>query len=348
MATGKQTKNGKAFEYACAYVLWNKYSEYSQVFLQESPQLATARNAFQGLEAESRQRYLKGAEAAVKVLHELEPRLSKRMSPMTICLQADSAGIAGDVRDVICMRAKDGWEIGLSCKHNHDAVKHSRLSDKIDFGEEWFGHKCSSVYFDRVGAVFGTLRKLMAESVVPPLWNDIPDKAATCYIPVLEAFLDEVRRLDKAYPEEIPASLVKYLIGRNDFYKIVMDENKGYTKVEVFNMNGTLNKSDGNRKPRLDSCKITLPTRFYWMGFKEDSNNTVLIVCDKGWNISFRIHNANSKVEPSLKFDVTLEAVPNSIVAFWEIWKSLDDVSEQPWEDQWVAENGVYGTGKKR
>ncbi|RPD37239.1 HaeIII family restriction endonuclease, partial [Candidatus Liberibacter solanacearum] len=31
---------------------------------------------------------------------------------------------------------------------------------------------------------------------------------------------------------------------------------------------------------------------------------------DGGWNISFRLHNASSKVEPSLKFDIQLVKTP--------------------------------------
>ena len=41
------------------------------------------------------------------------------------------------------------WEIGLNIKHNHDAVKHSRLSHKIDFGAEWFEKPCSQNYWQK-------------------------------------------------------------------------------------------------------------------------------------------------------------------------------------------------------
>lgn len=34
---------------------------------------------------------------------------------------------------------------------------------------------------------------------------------------------------------------------------------------------------------------------------------------DNGWQISFRIHNASSKVEPSLKFDVELIGQPTGL-----------------------------------
>ena len=47
----------------------------------------------------------------------------------------DNRGEAGDVRDIIISRVLHKWEIGLSAKNNHSAVKHSRLSDTIDFGK---------------------------------------------------------------------------------------------------------------------------------------------------------------------------------------------------------------------
>ena len=50
------------------------------------------------------------------------------------------------------------------------------------------------------------------------------------------------------------------------------------------------------------------------------SDNKVTIVCDEGWTLTMRIHNASSKIEPSLKFDVQLISVPNSIHIQVEPW----------------------------
>ena len=47
---------------------------------------------------------------------------------LTLFLQPDSKGEEGDVRDLIVVRSNIQWEIGLSLKHNHFAVKHSRLA----------------------------------------------------------------------------------------------------------------------------------------------------------------------------------------------------------------------------
>jgi len=53
---------------------------------------------------------------------------------------------------------------------------------------------------------------------------------------------------------------------------------------------------------------------------KTGSDNTLHVVCDEGWSISMRIHNAESQVIPSLKFDVQLISVPHSIVSQVAAW----------------------------
>ena len=39
----------------------------------------------------------------------------------------------------------------------------------------------------------------------------------------------------------------------------------------------------------------------------------LLVTLDEGWQISFRIHNASSRIEPSLKFDINLVSAPHSL-----------------------------------
>ncbi|QMV47058.1 HaeIII family restriction endonuclease [Wolbachia pipientis] len=63
----------------------------------------------------------------------------------SILLQDDGVGIQGDVRDIVIEVPKG--QIGISAKYNHAAIKHSRLSDKIDFGKEWTDHPCGEKYF---------------------------------------------------------------------------------------------------------------------------------------------------------------------------------------------------------
>lgn len=322
---GKQTEIGKAFEYACAYVVSVLCERNTEVRLVDSPQLITAKNAFHKLADDERKKYIQAAKAAFKIISRLEPMLFNISEPLYISLQADSQGIQGDVRDVLCAKGTD-WEIGLSCKHNHEAVKHSRLSANIDFGNIWFGIPCSLKYKHEVSKIFQPLAEIRERSKKigrPVLWSEVENKEEFCYKPLLEAFMNELKRLDKQYPKEIPALLIKYLIGKNDFYKVIMDDSNQFTKVESFNINDSLNRPCGSRRPLVPIPHMKLPTKFYEVGFKDGSKNTIVVVCDEGWNVSMRIHNASSKVEPSLKFDVQLISTPNAILTQIEPWEKI-------------------------
>lgn len=320
-----QTSNGKAFEYACVDALYRKLSSDQEVVIEESPQMETARGFFNDAVGELKENITKAADAAARVILRLEPQLtySGNNTPLYLALQTDSKGQEGDVRDVLCIRTQNGWEVGFSCKHNHHAVKHSRLSGTIDFGKDWFDIPCSYQYFIEAGRLFGELGEMRDASKVaeePILWSHIEDKANRYYKPVLYAFMDELKRLDEANPKVIPERLIRYLIGRNDFYKVIADEKGNFTRVEAVNINGTLNKKAGNNAPLVKVPLLKLPDQIYHIGFKPGSDNTIQIVCNEGWEISMRIHNASSKVEPSLKFDVNLISLPGSIYAQVEPW----------------------------
>lgn len=327
----KQTENGKAFEYACALAIFNKYKHKQPVLFQESPQIRTAKKFYDLATEEERRNYYLAARAAIKFIERFEPKLKDHDGdvPLILALQTDSQGEQGDVRDVLCIRKKDGWQIGLSCKHNHHAVKHSRLSATIDFGEEWFGKHCSKTYFDEIVPIFNELRRMRDESNKTKLWKDIDNKSEKYYVPVLQSFMKELKALDKQYPREIPGLLIRYLIGRYDFYKVITNDSGRFTRVEIINIFGTLNKDSNEHEASIKVPVLRLPKKFYHIGFKENSNTTIEVVCDNGWNVSMRLHNASSKVEPSLKFDVNLIALPNSVYASDEYWDDLYACNEE-------------------
>lgn len=321
---GIQTANGKAFEYACLLAIYDALSGNEDVTIEDSPQMRTARNLFNGMHADIQYELMRAANAAARVIIRLEPQLQfpQNNIPLYLSIQTDAQGMAGDVRDVLCIRRQNHWQIGLSCKHNHHAVKHSRLSDTIDFGLEWFDIPCSRQYFYEVVPLFTELRRMRdnaRENDTFAYWADIPDKAERYYKPVLQAFLDELNRLAISHPE-VPGAMVQYLIGRYDFYKVITDDRHETTRVEAINIAGTLNRPSGQHHSIVDISRLRLPTRFYHTGFKPGSDNTVEVVCDEGWTISMRIHNASSKIEPSLKFDVNLISLPGSIHAQVEPW----------------------------
>ncbi|MEH7379110.1 HaeIII family restriction endonuclease [Bacillus sp. JJ1533] len=308
MAT--QTKNGKALEFAFLQILDQTLSRQTNVMVIDSPQLQTAQNAYLSFPNTSQQSMSAGASAGINTILQLEPRLIHGNGTLQLSIQPDSAGQAGDVRDVIGVRSTEGWEIGISCKNNHAALKHSRLSSTIDIGNSWFGYNSTADYFHYVVPIFNELNDLRSHNV---LWSEIPDKANRYYVPVLNALIEELWRLNSIYPGQIPQRLLEYLLGRFDFYKAIVKPGKRTTEIQGFNLQGTLNQSAHGVRPTLRMPHLKLPTRFYDIHFKPGSDNTILIVCDEGWTISARVHNASSRVEPSLKLDVQLVGLPPTI-----------------------------------
>lgn len=217
------TQTGKAFEYACLISLYNRYSKLNiNVQIVDTPQLNTAKNYFYNLPKGKQNDYIKAGVAGVKIIDLLEPKLqfSNPSSTLELTLQTDKQGQKGDVRDVLCIRNdKQYWSIGLSCKHNHFALKHPRLSPTIDFGKDWLGHPCSEQYFADVNNVFDPLLPYINSKT---LWDKANvDKVNDVYKPLLIAFMNEFKRIYTRHTTDVPKSLVKYLIGENDFYKVI-------------------------------------------------------------------------------------------------------------------------------
>ena len=57
------------------------------------------------------------------------------------------------------------------------------------------------------------------------------------------------------------------------------------------------------------------------LDFASGKLNTIELCMDGGWQFSFRIHNASTYVETSLKFDIQIVGMPTAIITinyFWE------------------------------
>lgn len=143
----------------------------------------TAKECFESLPEEKQADMLSAASSAYYTLIKLEPNLTidRPEDAVRISIQGDSKGIAGDVRDIVIQRERDAWEIGLSCKHNHSAVKHSRLSDTIDFGKEWLGFPCSDEYWAAVKPLFQELREIRESSGKTAVWGGRTKPKDTTY-----------------------------------------------------------------------------------------------------------------------------------------------------------------------
>lgn len=248
----------------------------------------------------------------------MEPRITELSDdPIELLIQSDTNGVTGDVRDILIIRHAIAWEIGLSLKHNHFAVKHSRLSYRLDFGKSWYSVPCSDTYWKAVTPVFEYLSK---ERSLGTKFYDLPDKDNDVYVPILKAFIDEISLQSKLHPD-VPAKMVEYLLGKNDFYKVISIDKERLTRIQGFNMHGTLNLPSKVKRAEIEVPIVSLPSRIVHIGFVPNRNNTVEIYMDGGWQFSFRIHNASSLVEPSLKFDIQIVGMPTTILTINCIWK---------------------------
>lgn len=313
----KSNDQGRAYEYAWIKTLYKSLNELRKTRIVDNFSLIANEKSWSAVDDDMKEIFMVSAEAAIDVILELEPRLAEEGSDeLTLEFQKDGKGAKGDVRDIVIKRESIKWEIGLSIKHNHDAVKHSRLSHKLDFGKEWFEMPCSDAYWEAVDSVFDMLK---VEKTKGTRWSEINDKEHRVYIPLLQAFIDEVKR---AYKEDrnMPRKMIEYLIGVEDYYKIASRDNKRLTLIHTFNMHNTLNKPAKNKISAITVPVVELPTRLVELEFKPESDNTIEMYLDNGWQLSFRIHNASTKVEPSLKFDVQFIGMPTSILSIECKW----------------------------
>ena len=99
----------------------------------------------------------------------------------------------------------------------------------------------------------------------------------------------------------IPQKIMSYLLSRYDFYKIIKEN--GDVSIASFNIYHTLKWRQ----------RLKLPNRIIEIKFKPKSKTTVLMVLDQGWQVSFRIHNATSNIESSLKSDINLVGCPDKL-----------------------------------
>ena len=308
-----QTINGKAFEYALLIEFYERLNKLVNVLITENDPYLTAKGFFNNFREDEQDTFRITASASINFLLDIEPRLSNGICEddiLVLELVSDQAGQAGDVRDVLMIRALQKWEIGISTKNNHRAVKHSRLSNKINFGEKWLGVSCSENYFNEITPIFNMLLELKTLDKSTK-WASIENMHQVVYLPILDAFRKELLRLDRENPKIVAENLVQYLIGNQDFYKVI----KGKKKVEIqaYNLHGTLNLPFEKVKPKAKIPKLKLPTRLIEIVYQENSTTTLLVSLNEGWQISFRIHNASSRVEPSLKFDINLVSAPHTL-----------------------------------
>lgn len=306
-----QTITGKAFEYALLRSFYDRLANSTEVEVLDTPSGQTALRCFESLDEKLQNADLTAAKSAVDFLLGLEPHLAGGEGVLQLEIVADAAGEEGDVRDVLAIRQSLDWAIGVSAKHHHRAVKHPRLSASIDFGAKWLGIPCSSEYMCAMAKIFTPLAERKKQSSSTARWDELGDYHASVYAPVLDAFVSELSRIDKEHPQTVAPRLISYLIGREDFYKVIKQKDR--VEIQAYNIRGTLNKAFKHIKPSAKVPLLRLPKRILDISYADASATTILIVMDEGWQMSLRIHNASSRIEPSLKFDINLVSAPHTL-----------------------------------
>lgn len=301
---------GRAYEYIYLTSLQEEIRKYRPCEIEENSSFHAAKSAWQTLPCDKQMLYELSAKATFSTIFNMEPNIIEEDDDiLRLYIQADYHGENADVRDIIIERRDIVWEIGFSLKHNHMAIKHSRIAKGIDFGEKWYGVKCSQVYWKEIEPIFAFLDQ---EKQKGTFFRDLPCKEEQVYVPLLKAFIREVKTQEKER-KDIPRRLVEYLLSKYDFYKVISIDSKRITTIQSFNMYGTLNLSSKYNSPSIKVPMVNLPKNLLHVDFKPKSKTTILMTFDNGWQFSFRIHNANKYVESSLKFDIQIIGIPASV-----------------------------------
>ena len=298
----KQKENGMAFEWAVGKaiasitqfpIVDDNFSRIPHVCYEEK------------ISDKKRQIFDRAALVAVQHILAKENVAVWDKSTSVIQFNSDAAGQGGDVRDLIIKNKTN--QLGISCKANHEALKHPRLSGSLDFIKKWGLSEsgCSASYWASIKPIFTELSNIKKTSKGQATWEDLPDKPDRFYWPILDAWEGEIKRTiaESSDAEElICKNFITYLIGKYDFYKVMC---KGSDRVDLqaFNFSGA-----------LSTRQTKFPTVINLINNKNGGVYSKTIVFNHGYSINFRIHSASSKVESSLKFDINAIGLPASDV----------------------------------
>lgn len=162
--SSRSNDQGRAYEYIALVTLYTEISKIRKAKIVQNSSLEAAKAAWDNMSKSMQHLLMVSAASFVPEIFDLEPLiLEDDGDSVELLIQQDRRGEDGDVRDILIVRSGIEWEIGLSMKHNHFAVKHSRLSPLIDFGEKWYGVPCSKHYWQSVLSIFGYLQKQKTE-----------------------------------------------------------------------------------------------------------------------------------------------------------------------------------------
>ena len=176
---------------------------------------------------------------------------------------------------------------------------------KLDFVRKWDLSKsgCTDIYWNDIEKIFVEIDGIRSSSKGKATWKELPNVRSDFYKPLMQAFSDELVRqssVSLGASKELCEGLVRYLIGQQDFYKVIRRKSPDLVEIQGFNLGGSLACS-----------KTKFPSRV--LDVENVSDSTINLVMDKGYSFSFRIHSASTLVERSLKLDIRAIGLPQGI-----------------------------------
>ena len=126
---------GRAYEFICLLSLNEAINSIRRSRIVYNSSYEAAESAWETLSVSDQQLYALSAKSTIETIFAMEPNIVEVCDDvLNLYIQTDQQGEEADVRDIIIQRKDIRWEIGLSLKHNHMAVKHSRIAKTLDFG----------------------------------------------------------------------------------------------------------------------------------------------------------------------------------------------------------------------
>jgi len=287
----RQDISGNALEYAIA----RQAACAAGVRIKKDAVSDKARKDFFAESAAVRQQLAYSAEAAVGHVFALEESRLELPEKCFVVMQTDARGQAGDPRDILSP-LQEGV-LGLSVKRNNDTFKNPRLQrNNPDFFQKWgLQGKVSVNYRQKTEKVFKLLDRARSRGVKK--WSDLPscgiDLRKEIYKPLVADFIAEFR---KGMSPGNCARFTRYMLGDVDYYKIIVHVGQ-QTIVQGINFDNSLSCSSVSCPEELILAQVL-------------SSNTGILTFEGGWVYTMRIHNASSRLEDSLKWDVKLIAHP--------------------------------------
>lgn len=305
--SANSNNQGRAYEFICLQSLYSAIAAIRPVEIVRNSSYMAAKSAWETLDAEDRKLYSLSAGATVELMFAKELSIDTQTCDVfRIYIKADECYEVEDVCYIVIEFDDIVWEIGFSINYKPALVKHYRLSNDVDLGEKMYGVKYTQQYWDETNPIFSFLAK---EKDKGTYFRDISSIEEKIYVPLLNAFMNEIKA---AIVKDacVPRRLVERMLSKYNFYNVIGLGSQPAMAIQSYNIFSIFNKASRVEEPKVLMSNIELPKELLYIGFKKSSKTTVLICFDNGWQFSFRIHNAEDKVNTSLKFDIQIVGMP--------------------------------------